>query len=367
VVRLRRQSHGQILQLSDERVLAVGGEARIFEVPGEPEVLAKIYHQPSPERAAKLRVMLAHPPLDPMAAQNHRSFAWPADLLYADGPHDRIVGFLMPRITGLRRIIDFFNPKTRRQNCPCFNYFYLHRTAYNLAASVRALHEGGYVLGDVNESNILVSDRTLVSLVDTDSFQVWDAQNGVLYRCRVGKPEFTPPELQGKNFAQVDRQPAHDLYGLGVLLFELLMEGSHPFAGAYLRSGEPPTIEQRIRHGFFPHVRFPKVPFKPAPASVPFEVLHPPLQHLFVRCFFDGHRDPSLRPEIQSWLWALEEAEKHLVTCWVNDQHLYSDHLATCPWCERTQRLGGRDPFPSLEAVQRGEHLRPPPRAPRSP
>ena len=55
MVRLRRQSNGQILPLSEDQVLAVGGEARIFEVPGEPALLAKIYHQPSPERAAKLR------------------------------------------------------------------------------------------------------------------------------------------------------------------------------------------------------------------------------------------------------------------------------------------------------------------------
>ena len=59
---------------------------------------------------------------------------------------------------------------------------------------MRALHERGYVVGDVNESNILVNRGALVTLIDTDSFQVRSAEQ--VYRCRVGKPEYTPPELQ---------------------------------------------------------------------------------------------------------------------------------------------------------------------------
>ena len=43
-----------------------------------------------------------------------------------------------------------------------------------------------------NESNILVTDTALVTLVDTDSFQVREPHNGGVYRCPVGKPEFTP-------------------------------------------------------------------------------------------------------------------------------------------------------------------------------
>src|SRR5712691_4689158 len=90
------------------------------------------------------------------------------------------------------------------------------------------------------------TDTALVTLVDTDSFQVCEPHNGVVYRCPVGKPEFTPPELQGCPFAQVDRAPEHDLFGLAVLLFQLLMEGTHPFAGVYQGHGDPPPYETRI-------------------------------------------------------------------------------------------------------------------------
>src|SRR5436305_1951244 len=97
-----------------------------------------------------------------------------------------------------------------------------------------ALHSRDYVVGDVNESNILVADTALITVVDTDSFQVRDPDGKTVFHCPVAKPEFTPPELQGRQLHDVDRVPAHDRFGLAVLIFQLLMEGTHPFAGIYI-------------------------------------------------------------------------------------------------------------------------------------
>ena len=55
---------------------------------------------------------------------------------------------------------------------PSFNRRYLHRTARNLAAALRALHESDYVIGDLNESNVMVTPSALVTVIDADSFQV---------------------------------------------------------------------------------------------------------------------------------------------------------------------------------------------------
>lgn len=349
--------------MGEQHLLGAGGEARIYAVPQDESLVAKIWHKPTPERTRKLRVMVANPPTDPMAAQHHSAIAWPLDLLHPVGRPQLLAGFLMPRVVKMRPVGEFTSPKLRRTQCPLFNYFYLHRTARNLAIAIRALHERGYVIGDLNESNVLAAETALVTMVDTDSFQVWDAEAGVMYRCRVGKPDYTPPELQGKSFAQINREPAHDLFGLGVLIYQLLMEGTHPFAGVYTGRGEPPLLEQRIASGHFPHAGDPRIPYAPKPTAPAFEILFPGLRDLFQRCFQDGHFRPSLRPEPQSWQYLLEEAESHLVTCWGNNQHIYGDHLEKCPWCARTQLLGGRDPFPSTDAVQRGEHRIPAPKA----
>jgi len=359
-MRLFSQRTGEVIELGDHCRLAAGGEAQIYIHPTDPLQVVKVWHRPTVERAQKLEAMLVNPPVDPMAAQGHVAIAWPTDLVQT--ARKQTVGFLMPRVQGVRPIIDFFNPKSRLQASPLFNWFYLHRTARNLATALRALHERGYVIGDLNECNILASETALVTVVDTDSFQVWDAAHGRLFRCRVGRPEFTPPELQGKSFAQVNREPVHDRFGLGIVTFQLLMEGTHPFAGAYRGAGEPPPIPDRIGAGHFPHGADPRTPYAPVPVAPRFEWIHPVLQDLFVRCFRDGHHAPELRPDCLSWQYGIEEAELNLVSCHDNQQHIFGNHLQGCPWCERAALLGGRDPFPSAQAVQSGEHLRPAPR-----
>jgi hypothetical protein len=202
----------------------------------------------------------------------------------------------------------------------------------------------------------LVSDQALVTLVDADSFQVRDSETGVVYRSLVGKPEYTPPELQGCSFADVDRQPEHDAFALAVLIFRLLMEGFHPFDGVYRGRGEPPELGARIRNGYFPYARG-RTGIEPSPLAPPFEMLHPDLQALFVRCFEEGHRNRSVRPRVEDWLEALEGAEDALQQCGQNEQHYYWVHWSGCPWCARQQALGGRDPFPSRASVSSGQHL----------
>jgi serine/threonine protein kinase len=347
-------SNGQRLTLDAAAMLGAGGEALVYTIPQDRSLVAKVYRTPDKVPARKLAVMVTNPPADPMGSHGHISIAWPVSLLATvDG--QQVIGFLMPRVTGRHPLIACYNPAIRRQQWPLFNYRYLLRTAHNLAAAMRALHARGYVIGDVNESNILVTDTALVTLVDTDSFQVREPRHGVVYRCPVGKPEFTPPELQGCPFSQVDRAPEHDLFGLAVLIFQLLMEGTHPFAGVYRGHGDPPPYEARIATGHFPYTRRRQVPYDPKPAAPPFDLLPPTLQELFRRCFETGHTQALARPDASTWQRALQGVEQALIACPANDQHLYSHHLPTCPWCVRTQRLGGRDPFPSRQAVQQSQ------------
>lgn len=346
-MQLKRLSNGEIITLDAE--LGGGGEGKIYEVRKEPSLVAKVYHQGKNTNEDKLKVMFANPPQDPPSSQNHVSIAWTVDLLHNINSQ-QIVGFLMGKATNMRPIHNFYTPKSRRQHLSGFNYFYLHRTARNLAAAISALHARHYVIGDVNESNILVAETALITLVDTDSFQVRDPRNSKIYRCLVGKVEFTPPELQGKNFSDIDRTPEHDLFGLGVLIFQLLMEGTHPFEGIFQGTGDPPPKEKRISAGHFSYSQN-TVPYRPKPLAPSFDIVSPTLQKLFLRCFEDGHQDPKARPDAQTWVKALEEAENDLITCNVNKNHLYGNHLNSCPWCERTVKLKGRDPFPEHQPV----------------
>jgi DNA-binding helix-hairpin-helix protein with protein kinase domain len=338
-----RRPNGQLITLTSSAIVGAGGEARIFAVSHLPDLAAKVYHRPTLQHAAKLAAMLANPPEDPSAKQGHISIAWPIEALMAPDDSRRVLGFMMGLVRGMSPVIDFYHPRTRRRRYPLFNYRYLLHTGRNIAACLDALHDRDYVIGDLNESNILVAETSLVTLVDTDSFQVPDPQSGKIYRCPVGKAEFTAPELQKVSFAQVDRRVEHDLFALGVLLFQLLMEGTHPFAGQYVGAGEPPLLEERIATGQFPYGGSHPSRILPMRTAPPFDVLGPALRRLFIRCFTDGHSHPWDRPDARTWQWALEKAEDHLVTCPRNEQHQYGRHLGSCPWCERRTILGGLD------------------------
>ena len=313
-----------------------GGEATIYKLAVQPALLAKIYHGPArSDYGDKLAWMQDNPPADPTRAQNHASIAWPHDLLYDDA--GRLAGYVMVHVQNAVPLLQVFNPRLRAKTLPTFNRRYLHRTARNLAAALGALHDSGYVVGDLNESNVMVTPSALVTLIDADSFQVQRRVGAkpILHPCPVGKAEYTPPELQGKTFAQTARLPEHDRFGLGVLIFQLLLEGNHPFRAQWLGAGDPPPVEDRIRDGHWPYAARPGLPIGPPRGVPPLESLHPSLVDLFRKCFIDGHKEPRQRPAPDVWERAISSAEKALTVC--RNGHVYSKHLSRCPDCEAIQ------------------------------
>ncbi len=334
------------------RMVGQGGEAAVYRLVEQPQLLAKIYTRLRPEYEKKLTWMRDHPPDDPARELNHASIAWPQELLY--GPERNFAGYIMPRIHNAVGLLSVFNPRLRALTLPQFNEIYLHRTARNLASAVGALHDRDYVVGDLNESNVMVTPATLVTMIDTDSFQVrarnWLGRE-VIYKCPVGKYEYLPPELQGRALDDA-REPAHDRFSLAVLIFQLLMDGNHPFRARWLGQGDPPPIEARIKAGWYPHaISAPgsrdgdsRPPVEPPHNMLHLAVLHPHLVALLERCFVRGHRNPAARPTPEEWEAAFAQAEKSLRPC--GHGHYYSDHLLSCPKCLRHEvltRSGARD------------------------
>ncbi len=307
-----------------------GGQALVYRLPGRSDWLAKIYHHADGQTENKLAWMIANPPEDPSQKINHASIAWPTRLVYAER---RFAGYLMPYIHGAVPLLRVFNPRLRRRTFPNFNERYQVNTAHNLAAALGALHERGYVVGDLNESNILVTPATLVTMIDTDSFQVVARTRlglAKLYPCPVGKVEYLPPELQGKKLAGIERRPEHDRFALGVLIFQLLMEGSHPFRAKWTGPGEKPGMQERIARGWFPYQDRPPRHIEPA---LRLEDLHPELVGLFKRCFILGHRNAEARPAPAEWERGLENADRALQPC--GKGHYFGRHLSECPACLR--------------------------------
>ena len=338
----------QSLLLRESEILAAGGEGTVYLPGSHPDHAAKIYHAPSADIQTKLRLMIDNTPSVPPGEEDRIAIAWPEELLLDPAMPGSTLGFLMRRVSG-RPVIQYYSPGRRRSLAPFFTYEHLLATARNIARAVEICHGQRYVIGDINESNVLVSDTGSVALIDTDSFQVLDRGSGQIHRSPVGKPEYTPAELQGHRFDSIDRTQDHDMFGLAVIIYQLLMEGVHPFTGVYTLSGDPPQLEDRIANGHFPHSQTRSVPYNHSPLAPHWQTLHPSLRDRFIQCFDIGHDSPETRPTAHEWAQTLEEAQAGLVSCARSGQHRYFNHLTDCPWCERAAAMGGFDySFPPL-------------------
>ena len=333
-------STGKSITLLKE--IANSGEAKIWRT-NQNGYLAKIYHSPTPERVQKLAVMIDHPPTEPNSHLHHVSFAWPKSLL--KNAQGDCVGFLMPEIKDGKELIDVYNPRRRQTLKLEIDWRFLHTTALNIVSIIEALHIAGYVLGDIKPQNILVNNRALPSIIDTDSFQVKNPNNGKVYRCLVGSEGYTPPELMGKDFDIIEQTEIHDRFRLGVIIYQLLFGGNSPFQGKWTGAGETPEPNELIRRGLW--VNGSNNLITAAARTITLEIVHPEIQQCFLKCFNDGHNYPNLRPTAREWLEALRTGNDNLTICGRVDSHYYSRTFGNCYWCDRSAKLGV-DIFPHV-------------------
>ena len=159
----------------------------------------------------------------------------------------------MPRAPdGYHQLVRYCSRGARREleaeRGSAYTRLELLNIARNVAEAFQWVHEQHCLVGDVNHTNILVDrDTGSVFLIDVDSFQVTDERTGVTHRCDVGKDEFTPPHLLNRQLGSVDRTPDDDGFGLAILIFEILMDGVHPY-DAVNTSAQGPSGNQRLRN-----------------------------------------------------------------------------------------------------------------------
>lgn len=318
---------GQRLLLGKE--IGRGGEGAVYEVQGSPGQVAKLYHKPAPPIKAKKLRLMARAGTDRL----QQVTAWPLTTL-SDRSGGPVRGLVMRRIQGHRAVHLLYNPRSRLEKFKRADFRFLVHAAMNVARAFVVVHQHGHVIGDVNHSGILISEGATATLIDCDSFQVHI--NGDVFRCEVGVPEYTPPELQGKNLGTEYRTVNHDAFGLAVLIFHLLFAGRHPFAGVFAGRGQP-TLGRSIQEG-----RFAYGPgaltrgMRPPPYTPPLEFISEPIAELFERAFVS-----KARPKAEEWVQAIESLAGELRACTVEKSHVYWSKLGSCPWCPIEAATGG--------------------------
>ncbi|MFC6619058.1 hypothetical protein [Deinococcus radiophilus] len=312
-------SGGQPVQLGPE--LGRGGQGTVYALADDPGQVAKLYlRPPGPAQVRKLEALtaLADPVLLTLSA-------WPTEALR--GPAGEVRGFLMPRLPAgeMHELHCLYTPATRSELFPEATWAFLVHTARNLARAFAALHTRGVLMGDVSSRNVMVGPAGTVRLIDTDSFQV--RSGGEVLPCPVGTPEFTPPELQGQALGTLVRTEAHDLFGLATLIFHLLFQGRHPYAGVQA-AATPLSPAEAIAGHAFAYSAQPLPGLRPPPGTLRLSDLTAEVAALFERAFAPAPAPP--RPTAAEWDTALATLGQALEPC--RQGHTRVRGLA-CPHC----------------------------------
>ena len=319
---------------------ASGGEGFIHSVNGNPDIVAKIYRPEklSYEKERKLIKMIDYKPEEDMLMQ----IAWPVDVLYDS--YNRFAGFTMRRMS-VNEDLNFIYEYGAGAKYPNLSWENKIIIAENLCAVLHSIHDNGHhVCGDLNPKNISVDPKTgFVVFLDTDSYHIQDGIN--TYRCNVGIPEYLPFEIQnkmrgGRNLITADLPTfteETDNFALAIHIFQLLMNGAHPFSCAVLPSHSSvpaPQPSDNIIKGKFPYMM--TLTGVKIPVYAPeIKILTKRMQELFKRAFIDGHKDPLKRPKPDEWHPALRELRQSLNKCNKVSYHQYHVSLSSCPWCKQ--------------------------------
>lgn len=333
---------GRPVEIVVDEEIGSGAEGVVYPVADSPHVCAKIYSDF--ERSAALGPRLdALSRLAPVTwggdCPEHLHVAWPRTTLRDD--KGQLRGVVVPRIDGtpLLRLLDA-QARIGLLDEPTW------RTTFTIAARVGRLfdmlHGAGIVIGDVSPTNVLVDRHGHVTLLDCDGVQFTDPATGVLHLGEKYTPEYAAPEvLDVKGLTR-----EHDLFGLGVVICQLVMEGEHPFGGVSTAVPPSTSVEENIkqRNNRLTHPDR----LVPTSGSIPAEVLPPKVRELIRQCFENGYDEPLVRPSGSTWAHALEQSSFELMGCRYNPRHAYHRSAAGCVWCARI--AGGL-----------GDHFPPPP------
>ena len=167
-----------------------GGEGAVYALDGVSDQVVKFYTvADTRSREAKIKKMIA----DGLSKVTPL-IAFPISLIR--NKSGGFAGFTMMKVSGHQPLHELYAPGVRKAAFPRADYRFLVRTAANIARAVGSAHNTNCVIGDINHSGILISEQARVALIDADSFQIVDGCTR--YACKVGTPEYTPPELQGQ-------------------------------------------------------------------------------------------------------------------------------------------------------------------------
>lgn len=347
----------------DQR-LGGGGEGEIYDIVGNPSLVAKIYFNSkfnpvagnsNPRRNLKEKIeTMLEQPVQPYV-NGVLTVAWPQDLLL--NQQGQFVGYVMPRVKSTHHIFAASRERERMQLYPHYTWKTSIAIAYNLSLAVKIIHQSNAVIGDMNPNNIMIDEHGHVTIIDTDSFNITNKKTGKVYKCSVGISEMLAPELQGKNLADprsVFNEKTDD-FSLAIHICTLLMNNCHPFGCTSFNISQSSTstnpVVYNILRGNCPYVTNAKG--KASSDSPDVKMLPKDIRDLFDRAFNYTSSTAikpstiSKRPSAREWQNALGKLlKRNMKTCkkLYPEVHVYPASYHKCPWCAIKSKVPSKNP-----------------------
>lgn len=253
--------------------------------------VVKIYKKEkiTQEKENKLRLMIAQ-------NINHQCICWPEKIVCQNGS---FAGYLMPKAEGIEMQKCLFVKPLLLKNFPNWTRLNLVELCLSLLSQFSYLHQKNIIIGDINPRNILVTPEGKTYFVDTDSYQIGN------FTCPVGTDNFTPPEMQSKDFKTYPRTPEAEYFAIATLLFMILLPGKPP----YSHQGGGAPAENIIQRNFsYPFVT--DVNWK-APEG-PWEIIWNELPYNIKKAFHEVFKNGK-RIGILGWNIQMEEYKNGLL------------------------------------------------------
>lgn len=312
-------------------------EGTTHYIEGDRTKIAKIFSNVAPieEKEKKFEMMMQTSLEDRLRAR----ISWPVDLLYEGG---NFKGFIAEN----RKTPDSFDsiyrsgPGSSREG---ISWKKRVEIAKDFCILVKEVHDAGQICGNLSPENVHADTyKGFTFLTDADSFQITDVHQNV-HRCNKGSSNYLPKEIQ-KQIESEDLSTAplptftkeSDHFALTVHIFQLLMNGIHPFEGNMLLqecSVRKPKPNERIIRGYIPFFKLFHKSEIPAFAP-PINILPKSIISMLKKGLTFNRGHPASRPAAPDWFFALDELSKNIVVCENNPKHEYHEDYGKCPWCE---------------------------------
>ena len=339
-----------------------GGEGVVYKVQGYNDLVIKIYCEKdkdgnvvkTPELFKKLQWMVENQPQDLVT---RGILAWPIALYFGTSLNkdfESFQGFVMPRLdfdVSLENAYAYKHPTidSRRGYDKYISNRARIEIAINLCSVFCEIQQRGFVIGDFNKDNIGVQlkDRKIV-IMDCDSFHLVDQLKSDKFRCNRVMGGYLAPEIIEHCDLEKAAGRAHTLdkinlvtftkesdnFCLAVHIFNLLMNGIHPYEGinqGIHGSTNRPLTENNAIKRFAYVFRGGKEPY--AEFCLPRHALPEDIADYFDLAFIVGHKVPSQRPTSEEWYKRLSDYLDRVKNCSENSKHQYYREFKMCPYC----------------------------------